>query len=62
MSIEVQHHAVEGIAQSNGWDLTWLAGERVSGAVSPESRKRFKAALALLEAGETGSTAPSAAS
>jgi DNA invertase Pin-like site-specific DNA recombinase len=30
----------------------WLADEGVSGAVPPESRKRFKAALALLEAGE----------
>ena len=29
-----------------------LADEGVSGAVPPESRKRFKAALALLEAGE----------
>jgi hypothetical protein len=33
--------------------LTWLADEGVSGAVPPESRKRFKAALALLEAGES---------
>jgi DNA invertase Pin-like site-specific DNA recombinase len=30
----------------------WLADEGVSGAVSPEERKRFKAALALLEARE----------
>jgi DNA invertase Pin-like site-specific DNA recombinase len=53
VSIEVQRRAVERIAQANGWDLTWLADEGVSGAVPPESRKRFKAALALLEAGES---------
>jgi DNA invertase Pin-like site-specific DNA recombinase len=34
------------------WQDAWLADEGVSGAVSPEERKRFKAALALLEAGE----------
>jgi hypothetical protein len=33
--------------------MTWLADEGVSGAVPPEARKRFKAALALLEAGES---------
>jgi hypothetical protein len=32
--------------------MTWLANEGVSGAVPPESCKRFKAALALLEVGE----------
>jgi DNA invertase Pin-like site-specific DNA recombinase len=53
VSIEVQRRAVERVAESNGWDLTWLADEGVSGAVPPESRKRFKAALALLEAGES---------
>ena len=53
VSIEVQLRAVERIAETNGWDLTWLADEGVSGAVRPESRKRFKAALALLEAGES---------
>jgi hypothetical protein len=31
--------------------MTWLADEGVSGAVPPESRKRFKAAVGLLEAG-----------
>jgi hypothetical protein len=35
-----------------GGDLTWLADKGVSGAVPPESRKRFKAALTLLEVGE----------
>jgi hypothetical protein len=33
--------------------MTWLTDEGVSGAVPPESRKQFKAALALLEAGES---------
>jgi Resolvase, N terminal domain len=53
VSIEIQRRAVERIAESNGWDLTWLAGDGVSGAVSPESRKWFKAALAVLETGES---------
>jgi hypothetical protein len=39
-------------AETNGWEMTWLANEGVSGAVPPESCKRFKAALALLEVGE----------
>jgi DNA invertase Pin-like site-specific DNA recombinase len=53
VSIEVQRRAVERVAEANGRELTWLADEGVSGAVPPESRKRFKAALALLEAGES---------
>jgi DNA invertase Pin-like site-specific DNA recombinase len=53
VSIEVQLRAVERVAETNGWEMTWLADEGVSGAVPPESRKRFKAALALLEAGES---------
>jgi hypothetical protein len=52
VSIEVQRRAVERVAESNGWDLTWLADEGVSGRVPPESPKRFRAVLALLEAGE----------
>jgi DNA invertase Pin-like site-specific DNA recombinase len=52
VSIEVQRHAVERVAEVNGWEMIWLADEGVSGAVPPESRKRFKAALALLETGE----------
>jgi DNA invertase Pin-like site-specific DNA recombinase len=39
VSIEVQRRPVERVAESNGWDLTWLADEGVSGAVPPESRK-----------------------
>jgi DNA invertase Pin-like site-specific DNA recombinase len=39
VSIEVQRRAVERVAESNGWDLSWLADEAVSGAVPPESRK-----------------------
>jgi DNA invertase Pin-like site-specific DNA recombinase len=54
VSIEVQRRAVERVAESNGWDLTWLADEGVSGGVPPESRKRFRAALALLEVGKVG--------
>jgi hypothetical protein len=46
---------IGGVADGNGWDLTWLADEGVSGAVPPESHKRFKAALALLEVGEADS-------
>jgi putative DNA-invertase from lambdoid prophage Rac len=38
VSIEAQRRAVERVAESNGWDLTWLADEGVSGAVPPESR------------------------
>ena len=53
VSMEVQLRAVERVAETNGWEMTWLADEGVSGAVPPESRKRFKAALALLEAGES---------
>jgi DNA invertase Pin-like site-specific DNA recombinase len=53
VSIEVQRRAVERVAEANGWEMTWLADEGVSGAVPPESRKRFKAALALLDAGES---------
>src|SRR4051812_15218533 len=52
VSIEVQRRAVERVADANGWEVMWLADEGVSGAVPPGSRKRFKAALALLEAGE----------
>jgi DNA invertase Pin-like site-specific DNA recombinase len=33
--------------------MMWLADEGASGAVPPEARKRFKAALALLEAGDS---------
>jgi DNA invertase Pin-like site-specific DNA recombinase len=44
VSIEVQRRAVERIAEANGWEVTWLADEGVSGSVPPESRKRFKAA------------------
>jgi len=44
VSIEVQRRAVERVAEGNGWDLTWLADEGVSGGVPPESRRRFKAA------------------
>jgi hypothetical protein len=54
VSIEVQRRAVERVAKSNGWDLTWLADEGVSGGVPPECRKRFRAALALLDVGEVG--------
>jgi hypothetical protein len=39
MSIEVQLGAVERVAETNGWEMTWLADEGVSGAVPPESRK-----------------------
>ena len=53
VSIEVQRRAVERVADANGWEMMWLADEGVSGAVPPESRMRFKAALALLEAGES---------
>ena len=54
VSIEVQRRAVEHLAESNSWKLIWLADEGVSGGVPPESRKKFRAALALLEAGEVG--------
>jgi len=40
--------------RTRSWDLTWLADEGVSGAVPPESRKRFKAVHALLDADESG--------
>jgi DNA invertase Pin-like site-specific DNA recombinase len=53
VSIEVQRGAVERVAEANGWNLTWLADDGVSGAVPPESRKRFKASLALLDARES---------
>ena len=53
MSIEVQRRAVQSFADSNGWEMARLADEGVSGAVSPEERKGFKVALALLEAGES---------
>jgi DNA invertase Pin-like site-specific DNA recombinase len=53
VSIEVQRRAVERLAEANGWEMMWLADEGASGAVPPEARKRFKAALALLEAGES---------
>jgi len=46
-SIEVQRRAVQSLADRKGWDMAWLADEGVSGAVSPEERKRFKAALAF---------------
>lgn len=52
VSIEVQRRAVEKATRAQGWDLLWLADEGVSGGVAPETRKRFRAALALLEAGE----------
>ena len=54
VSIEVQRRAVEHLAESNSWKLIWLADEGVSGGVPPESRKKFRAAMALLEAGEVG--------
>jgi DNA invertase Pin-like site-specific DNA recombinase len=47
VSIEVQRRAVQSLADRKGWDMAWLADEGVSGAVSPEERKRFKAALAF---------------
>jgi resolvase-like protein len=53
VSIEVQRSAVERVAESNGWDLIWLADEGVSGACRQSREKRFKAGLALLEAGES---------
>jgi DNA invertase Pin-like site-specific DNA recombinase len=34
VSIEVQRRAV---AETNGWDLTWLADEGVSGGVPPNA-------------------------
>jgi DNA invertase Pin-like site-specific DNA recombinase len=49
----VQRRAVERVTCANGWEMRWLADQGVSGAVPPESRKRFKAALALLKAGES---------
>jgi len=52
VSIEVQRRAVERVAEADGWEMTWLADEGVSGTVPPESRRRFKAALALLSVGE----------
>src|SRR5512133_2081649 len=52
VSLEVQRRAVERVAEANGWDMMWLADEGISGAVPPESRMRFKAALALLEIGD----------
>lgn len=54
VSIEVQRRAVEHLAESNSCKLIWLADEGVSGGVPPEPRKKFRAALALLEAGEVG--------
>jgi hypothetical protein len=39
--IEVQRRAVQSLADSNGWEMAWLADEGGSGAVSPEERKRF---------------------
>jgi DNA invertase Pin-like site-specific DNA recombinase len=53
VSIEVQRRAIQRVAEASGWEMMWLADEGVSGALPPESRKRFKAALALLEAGES---------
>jgi Resolvase, N terminal domain len=38
VSIEVQRRAVQILADSNGWEMAWLADEGVSGAVSPEER------------------------
>lgn len=52
VSIEVQRRACQRYADANGWDMTWLADEGVSGGIAPEGRKKFRAALALLEAGE----------
>ena len=52
VSLEIQRRAVERAGESNGWDLTWIADDEYP--VPPESRKRFKAALALLEAGDSG--------
>jgi hypothetical protein len=37
--------AVERVAEANGWEMMWLADEGLSGAVPPESRKRFKVRL-----------------
>ena len=37
VTIEVQRRAFKRVAESNGWDLTWLSDEGVSGAVSPKS-------------------------
>jgi DNA invertase Pin-like site-specific DNA recombinase len=54
VSIEVQRRAVEHLAEGTSWKLTWLADEGVSGGLPPESRKKFRAALELLEAGEVG--------
>jgi len=53
VSIEVQRRAVQSLADRKGWDMARLADEGISGAVSPEERKRFKVPLALLEAGES---------
>jgi DNA invertase Pin-like site-specific DNA recombinase len=53
VSIEVERRAAERVAEANGWEMMWLADEGVSGGVPPESRERFKAALALLETGES---------
>lgn len=52
VSLEVQRQACQRYADAHGWDMTWLADEGVSGGVAPEERRRLKAALALLEAGE----------
>jgi DNA invertase Pin-like site-specific DNA recombinase len=49
VSIEVQRRAVERLAVGNGWNLTWLADEGVSGGVPPESRKRFPSDLSKCE-------------
>jgi DNA invertase Pin-like site-specific DNA recombinase len=54
VSIEVQHRECQRYAESQGWDFTFLADEGVSGGIAPEDRPRFKAALALLAAGEAG--------
>ena len=54
VSIEVQRRAVEHLAESHSWKLIWFADEGVSGWGAAESRKKFRAALALLEAGEVG--------
>ena len=53
-SVMVQRRAVERVTCANGWEMRWLADQGVSGAVPPESRERFKAALALLKADESG--------
>jgi hypothetical protein len=45
---------VERIAEANGWEMTWLADEGVSGAPCRQSRvSGSRQRLALLDAGES---------